>query len=256
LAPLVWIPFALKVWVEHSKEPCDVPLPGWLESYLLYTLLMPYCKAALLRAFCGWNPTEENDSQPFRVKVFNQVLDSLPIVWFGIARMFISESKTCKTTNPTLFKFVDWFSSFMVVFLIVRFVVLAIGVVLFTRFISRNGGELPEWVQTILQRANAASPDTIHKIDTVEYDSTLFADPSDPGDERPAGECCICLQAYDAELEIKRTQCGHLAHTTCLEEWLKRARTCPTCRKDLEEACSEEAAPLAQENCDSDTQRV
>jgi E3 ubiquitin-protein ligase SDIR1 len=177
-------------------------------------------------------------------------MDGLPIVWMILARVFIAGSVTCKTTNPTLFTFVDWYSSFMMIFLTLQFMIKCVGMFLLHHWVARNG-ELPEWMQNILQRANAASPDTINKIETVEYEPSLFADPSDPADERPAGECCICLQAYDADLEIKRTQCGHLAHTECLQEWLKRARTCPTCRKDLEEACQtgEEQPP---ENCDSE----
>lgn len=247
LAPLAWIPFAFIVWAEHSKEPCDQPLPAWLESYLLFSLLMPYCKTALMRVFCGWSPESDSDPPPRRVKNFSHLLEVLPVIWMLIARHLIDRSSTCKQTSSTLFHFVDWYSWFMLIFISLRFVVAAIGLMLLQVWISRNG-DLPEWMQNILQKANAASPDTITKIETVTYDASFFADPSDPNDERPAGECCICLQAYDEELQIKRTQCGHLVHTACLEEWLRRARTCPTCRKDLEEAANEEASESTELN--------
>lgn len=239
VAPLIWLPFAFAIWAEHSKEPCDQPLPTWLESYLLYSLLMPYCKAGLLRLVCGWHPEEEGEPVPRRVRSLSHALESIPVFWMAFARVLISRSHTCQSTCKVLYTFVDWYSSFMLVFISLRLLGGAICIAILRLWFGANG-DLPEWMQTILQKANAASPDTINKIETVNYSPGLFADPADPADERPAGECSICLMEYDDEQEIKRTQCGHLAHTQCLEEWLRRARTCPTCRKDLE-ACSEEA---------------
>lgn len=193
-----------------------------------------------MRVFCGWSPENDGEPPPRRVKNLNHILEVLPVGWMIFARILIGRSRTCKDTCSALFHFVNWYSLFMLVFIALRVVAMGIGLMLLQVWVARNG-ELPDWMQSILQKANAASPDTITKIETVTYRADLFADPSDPTDERPAGECCICLQSYDAELEIKRTQCGHLVHTECLEEWLRRARTCPTCRKDLEEACEESA---------------
>jgi len=251
LAPLAWIPFAFIIWAKHSKEPCDQPLPSWLESYILFTLLLPYIRGRLTHALCGWTPEEDGDSPPRRVKIFYHSLEVVPIFWMIYARVLLSRSHTCKDTCQTLFHFVDWYSWFMLLFMTLRLVGAGIGMSLFQIWVARNG-DFSEWMQTMLQKANAASPDTITKIETVAYEPTLFADPSDLSDGRPAGECCICLQSYDADMEIKRTLCGHYCHTSCLEEWLRRARTCPTCRKDLEEACEEdssvvdlESAPLA-----------
>jgi hypothetical protein len=245
LAPLAWIPFAFIIWAEHAKEPCDQPLPLWLESYLLYTLLIPYLKTGIMRTCCGWNPQTDTEPPPRRVKTLHNFLEIAPVFWMLFARQLIGRSRTCKDTCSALFHFVDWYSWFMLVFMALRLVAAAFGLLLLQLWIARNG-ELPEWMQTMIQKANAASPDTINKIETVTYDAGLFADPADPADERPAGECCICLQPYDDDLEIKRTQCGHLAHTECLKEWLKRARTCPTCRKDLEEACEEDEEEVSE----------
>ncbi len=32
---------------------------------------------------------------------------------------------------------------------------------------------------------------------------------------------------------IVTTECGHVFHQVCCEEWLKQARTCPVCRTDI-----------------------
>lgn len=245
LAPLAWIPFAFIVWAEHNREPCDQPLPAWLEAYLLYALLMPYCKASILRNLCGWHPEADTDPPPVRVKTFSHLIEVIPIFWMLFARMLISRSHTCRDTSQALYHFVDWYSWFMLIFIVLKLAAGGFGILLLQLWITRNG-DFPEWMQDILQKANAASPDTINKIETVTFDATLFADPSDPTDERPSGECCICLMAFDEDLEIKKTACGHLVHRPCLEEWLRRARTCPTCRKDLEEASEDVAESQEQ----------
>merc|ERR1712080_514467 len=93
--------------------------------------------------------------------------------------------------------------------------------------------------RNLIPTGNAASPKTIEDMEVVTYDPGIFADPADQDDPRPLGECCICLEPYDEHKEIKRTSCGHLMHTECLQVWLSAARTCPTCRSDLEAAHGE-----------------
>ena len=33
--------------------------------------------------------------------------------------------------------------------------------------------------------------------------------------------------------EIISTECHHLFHKKCCQEWLRKARTCPVCRNDI-----------------------
>eukprot|EP00980_Cylindrotheca_fusiformis_P008374 scaffold1772_cov80-Cylindrotheca_fusiformis.AAC.2 len=49
-------------------------------------------------------------------------------------------------------------------------------------------------------------------------------------------ECAICLQGYEADQTIctsSTTQCNHVFHQDCLEEWLKDHDNCPMCRVNL-----------------------
>merc|ERR1711976_641668 len=88
--------------------------------------------------------------------------------------------------------------------------------------------------QGLLRTPDAAHPNSINEMELVEYRPEVFADLEDPADSRPAGECCICLEAYDASKQIRRTPCGHMMHHSCLDLWLQTAHTCPACRQDLD----------------------
>merc|ERR1712224_846386 len=116
---------------------------------------------------------------------------------------------------------------------------------------ARNGmlHRLLMWAaaQGLLQTSQAANPNTIDELETLPYQAELFADPGNPEDTRPPGECCICFDPYDESREIKRTPCGHCFHRECLGVWLQTVRTCPVCRKDLDEHVhGEEDASLRQ----------
>lgn len=76
----------------------------------------------------------------------------------------------------------------------------------------------------------------IEHMEAVRYDSSLFADPADEGDQRPTAECCCCSEEYTAGTSIMRTPCSHYFHRECLARWLAVQHTCPLCRSDLEAA--------------------
>mmetsp|Transcript_51134 Transcript_51134/g.121511 ORF Transcript_51134/g.121511 Transcript_51134/m.121511 type:complete len:523 (-) Transcript_51134:20-1588(-) len=46
-------------------------------------------------------------------------------------------------------------------------------------------------------------------------------------------ECCICSRIFDDTEEIRRTNCSHVFHSECLQQWFMKSHTCPLCRKDL-----------------------
>ncbi|KAJ9166944.1 hypothetical protein P3X46_021633 [Hevea brasiliensis] len=43
-------------------------------------------------------------------------------------------------------------------------------------------------------------------------------------------ECSICLDQLSIGSEGRRLPCSHLYHGNCIEEWLKKSKTCPLCR--------------------------
>ena len=43
--------------------------------------------------------------------------------------------------------------------------------------------------------------------------------------------CSICLLAMNDDQ--RRTACGHMFHSSCLDQWLQQSPTCPLCRAEL-----------------------
>uniref|UniRef100_A0A0X3NRW8 ERAD-associated E3 ubiquitin-protein ligase HRD1B n=2 Tax=Schistocephalus solidus TaxID=70667 RepID=A0A0X3NRW8_SCHSO len=47
-----------------------------------------------------------------------------------------------------------------------------------------------------------------------------------------ADDCPICFSAMSAT-DAKLTRCGHIYHTDCLSQWMRRQSFCPVCNSDL-----------------------
>ena len=43
---------------------------------------------------------------------------------------------------------------------------------------------------------------------------------------------------FDSNEEIVATECDHVFHKICCQEWLKASRTCPVCRTDIPNSLS------------------
>ncbi|KAL8567621.1 hypothetical protein ACOMHN_054434 [Nucella lapillus] len=60
----------------------------------------------------------------------------------------------------------------------------------------------------------------------------------EPGDATRGGEqeieqCQICLLDLEDGDTLRCIPCIHHFHSHCLDEWVKRHATCPSCRQDL-----------------------
>ena len=49
-------------------------------------------------------------------------------------------------------------------------------------------------------------------------------------------ECCVCLEAQAVGDRATKLPCGHLFHTECVVQWLRKHGTCPSCRYELKSA--------------------
>eukprot|EP00741_Cyanophora_paradoxa_P012910 tig00020629_g12466.t1 len=45
--------------------------------------------------------------------------------------------------------------------------------------------------------------------------------------------CVMCLEAYEAGVELRQLPCSHYFHRKCIDTWLAIKRTCPLCREDV-----------------------
>jgi len=56
------------------------------------------------------------------------------------------------------------------------------------------------------------------------------------GEELPPLNCLICLGVYQPNESVTTLNCSdqHHFHTTCIETWIKKSKTCPICRAEPE----------------------
>jgi hypothetical protein len=63
--------------------------------------------------------------------------------------------------------------------------------------------------------------------------------------QQPGAFCAICIDTFNKEITTVR--CGHVFHTSCIEEWMLHADTCPYCRTTiLPEESPEYSNPIIQ----------
>lgn len=48
-------------------------------------------------------------------------------------------------------------------------------------------------------------------------------------------ECILCLAEYEDGDELRFLNCEHIFHVVCVDEWLRRNKTCPLCSQDVGE---------------------
>jgi len=210
---LIWVAFycaAVSVYINHSEKSCDQPLAKWLLAMIMFPL------------FTSW-------LEIFKFKMLRFLMMFLTTVAIIAGFYIFNQSETCSETNPDLYSFVKLYLIFLAVWCICREVMtcLFVAVVIY--------GMMHGWFDEL----NGADPEVIVQLETVAFDPALFAQEGLAGDNRPAPECCICTEAFDTSITIKRTPCQHYFHEECLKKWLKAAKTCPLCRSDLQKTVAD-----------------
>lgn len=88
---------------------------------------------------------------------------------------------------------------------------------------SMKKGKTP--VQCSHKAKNGTDYCGYHRNFTTTKKNLLVVPPPPPSDNI---ECAICWS--DITTDLVRTKCNHCFHSKCLEQWKKRANTCPCCR--------------------------
>lgn len=211
-------------------RPCDQPLSMWLllnlcriSFFLLEIPIRRVINKIGSAQICPELPRKH-------LSACNSLLR---LVLFFRGASWLSQSQTCFTTNPDLYQFVKLYLLFQLVSIVLLDLALPYALISLLTYGLMNG-----WFDTQVQ---GADPNTIGQIETVPYDASLFAEDGVAYDDRPPGECCICMEVFSDCKAIKRTPCEHHFHEACLDEWLQRSKKCPLCRIDLEEAVKQAA---------------
>ncbi|WP_422139651.1 RING finger domain-containing protein [Endozoicomonas sp. ALC020] len=51
--------------------------------------------------------------------------------------------------------------------------------------------------------------------------------------QKPSDNCPVCLETFAGKKVMVLKQCKHMFHRDCLERWLSKNSTCPSCRTSL-----------------------
>lgn len=55
-------------------------------------------------------------------------------------------------------------------------------------------------------------------------------------DEKKTKECCICMIDFENDEHIRYLPCMHYYHLECIDDWLMRSFTCPSCMEPVDAA--------------------
>lgn len=51
--------------------------------------------------------------------------------------------------------------------------------------------------------------------------------------QRKGNSCCICLEEFELEHDVKVLKCKHCYHSECLKKWKEKRSCCPLCRGNV-----------------------
>eukprot|EP00538_Stauroneis_constricta_P000461 CAMPEP_0119571712 /NCGR_PEP_ID=MMETSP1352-20130426/44258_1 /TAXON_ID=265584 /ORGANISM="Stauroneis constricta, Strain CCMP1120" /LENGTH=902 /DNA_ID=CAMNT_0007621395 /DNA_START=192 /DNA_END=2900 /DNA_ORIENTATION=- len=215
-------------YVVSIDKSCDVPLKQYFWVVTLQ-LILDVFRVDIMRLVFRWDASS-NSRMPCRVIIYNMVYltYAVLVLRMGIqATYFRSSDSSCKDTAPELFHASAAFVSLTTA----AWATIILGYLLpfcFVASLLTWNGYSPtattEPANNPFGVFTGAPPGCIDRLKTVKLSDFTEGHPP---------ECCICMEDFCNTDEIIETKCKHVFHKQCCREWLKQARTCPVCRKDI-----------------------
>eukprot|EP00434_Breviolum_minutum_P005576 symbB.v1.2.004918.t1/scaffold263.1/size248082/19 len=89
-------------------------------------------------------------------------------------------------------------------------------------------------VQDILSRRHGMQQEHIERIPAQRWNPET--DHDGHNDHNGQTTCMVCLNAFEANNEVRQLPCGHVFHVSCIDEWLRRCTDCPICKTNVDRA--------------------
>ena len=225
-------------YVVSIDKPCDVPLKKyfWLATL---QLVFDVFRTDIMKHILRWDPNQ-GQRIPKRVVIYNMtyLIYAICVLRIGVKGVYFSPESTCPDSAPEFFSATAAFVtlslaawSTIVVGYLFPFCFVAI-------ILTRNGYSPSADIEGGEEAINAAIPGVF-----PNYHANSGAPPGcidrlqvimlhEFPDDYPR-ECCICMSDFSEGEVIVVTNCEHVFHKRCCQEWLQQARTCPVCRTDI-----------------------
>ena len=223
-------------YVVAIEKKCDVPLKlyFWLATL---QLILDVFRTDIMRLALRWEVANSSNEQiPLRVMVYNIMyfIYALLVLRLGIRSVYLNPDTTCPTTAPELFKATTMYISLSVAAWSTIILGYLVPFCFVATLLTWNGytpasdqNREPRIIGPAAYSREGAPPGTIH----------LLRQMTEIPDDAAGTECCICMGELDAGAAggqtIVMTECDHMFHKGCCQEWLRQARTCPVCRTDI-----------------------
>lgn len=232
-------------YVISIDKPCDVPLKAY---YWLATLqiILDVFRSDIMRCIFRWD-ANSNQRIPCRVITYNAayLVYAFWVLHLGIMSVFVNKDATCQSTAPELYNT----SIFFVGFSIAAWTTIILGYLLpfcIVATLLTLNGYIPTsdslgngTAGPVFPTPMGAPPGCINELRRVKLEDLAT---------ESSKECCICMEQFCTSDMIVETQCEHRYHKHCLADWLRQARTCPVCRKDIVPTAAREGEERNEES--------
>ena len=226
--------------VLNSGKKCDKPLYNWLIASTVFFIIM-----SLYDAICRYSSEEYITENLIYIKYIYYGANMGNLVMFVFAGAFIFNTNTCKNDMEQIyyFAYVFFFVELIMLSSII-WVPTLVGVCLCC-CICVNGTDYTEELIT-RSSLNPATEEEIKNLKIYAYRDgkaiikegayqsyVLEEGKSSYNIDQTDTVCCICLEYYVNNIELRVLKCEHIFHKECLDKWFRCNKVCPLCRSDI-----------------------
>lgn len=217
----------------EGKRYCSHKLFNWAAVQIVLQFMM-VISSKLLRRYPPPSE-EEREVDAMRVRrlmfsLLNRFLNLSWFVWVLSGVIWTFEPRLCEGNSP-IYTVAFVLSIWHIVLLSVISVscCCCVNVLLFYFCCYRGGNS-----------TKSASNKLINKTTT----SKKFKEGVVPKED---ATCAICLGEYEEGDKLRFLRCEHHFHSDCIITWLKKNKTCPFCKREIDEK-EEEKKPVVEES--------
>ncbi|KAK9690317.1 hypothetical protein RND81_09G119400 [Saponaria officinalis] len=177
---------------------------------------------------------------------FKMALDCFFAVWFVVGNVWIFGTHSSPSVAPKLYRLCIVFLTFSCIGYALPFLLCATVFCCLPCIISVIG------IREDLSKTRGATTESIEALPTYKF-SVSKNESADNGDiclrpssgtrkelwiSRDDAACCICLEPYIENDDLRELPCLHVFHTECVDNWLKINASCPLCKFEIGEDSS------------------
>jgi hypothetical protein len=212
--------------IDRHKECDGYHLKKWaLLQIGLQTLMI------ITSIFLQWKMPRENQTQQLSQQrlqtiasfyVLNRFLNIMWVIWVVLGIVWTFQSKDCADSLKILYPVCYFLSITHIIILGLPIITCccSIPLILFIYCCC------PSYLGN--KQSKKASMKLIKKTTTLKtYNKDLIP--------KEDSSCAICLSDYENGEQLRFLHCGHHFHDKCIVQWLLNNKTCPFCKKEIDQ---------------------